>query len=44
MFAYGQGSEVFDGVTVENTQIPKTIAKLWGVEDFGDPATQPALP
>lgn len=44
VFAYGQGSEVFDGITVENTQISKTIAKMWGVTDFGDPATAPALP
>ena len=43
VFAYGQGSELFNGVTVENTQIPKTIAKMWGIEDFGDPATAPAL-
>lgn len=43
IFVHGQGSELFAGVTVENTQIPKTIAKMWGVEDFGDPATDPAL-
>lgn len=43
VFAYGQGSEVFNGVTVENTQIAKTFAKMWGIEDFGDPATPPAL-
>lgn len=39
VFTYGEGSELFASVTVENTQIPKTIAKMWGVEDFGDPAT-----
>lgn len=43
VFAFGEGSAVFDGVTVENTQIPKTIAKLWGVTDFGDPAGDSAL-
>ena len=43
VFAYGEGSELFAGETVENTQIPKTVAKMWGVEDFGDPATDPAL-
>lgn len=43
VFVHGQGSGLFEGVTVENTQIPKTIAKMWGVEDFGDPATEPAL-
>ena len=43
VFVWGQGSELFEGQTVENIQIPKTIAKLWGIADFGDPATQPAL-
>lgn len=43
VFAYGQGSQVFHGQTVENTQIPKTIAKMWGVTDFGDPNALPAL-
>ena len=31
IFAYGVGAEVFDGVTVENIQIPKTIAAMWGI-------------
>ena len=35
VFAYGAGAEVFDGVTVENIQIPKTIAAMWGVELIG---------
>ena len=35
VFAYGKGAEVFGGVTVENIQIPKTIAKMWGVELTG---------
>jgi len=30
VFAYGQGAEVFHGQTVENVQIPKTLAKLMG--------------
>lgn len=30
VYAYGVGAEVFDGVTVENVQIPKTIVSLWG--------------
>ena len=34
-FAYGVGAEVFDGVTIENIQIPKTIAAMWGVEIEG---------
>lgn len=43
VFVHGQGSELFQGVAVENTQIAKTFAYMWGVEDFGDPATAPAL-
>ena len=43
VFAHGQGSALFDGRTVENVQIPKTIAKLWGVDEFGDPGLDPAL-
>ena len=35
VFAYGVGAEVFDGVTIENIQIPKTIAAMWGVEIEG---------
>jgi len=36
VFAYGHGSERFDGITVENIQIPQTIASFWDVTDFGD--------
>ena len=36
IFAYGVGAEIFNEVTIENVQIPKTIAKFWGKEDFGD--------
>ena len=43
IFAYGVGAEVFNGVTVENTQIAKTIAAFMGADSFGDPATAPAL-
>ncbi len=44
LFAWGMGAEIFDGQTVENVQIPKTIAKMWGVADFGDPTSPfPAL-
>ena len=39
MFAYGEGAEYFDGIVIENVQIPMTIAKMWGVEDFGDPSS-----
>lgn len=30
VYAYGVGAEVFDGQEIENVQIPKTIAKMWG--------------
>lgn len=30
VFAYGMGSELFDGIVMENIQIPKTIAAFWG--------------
>ncbi len=30
VFAYGQGTEVFHNATVENVQIPKTLAKMFG--------------
>ena len=43
VFAYGVGAEGFDGVTVNNVQIPKTIAKLMGESNFGDPDLEPAL-
>jgi alkaline phosphatase len=35
VFAYGKGAEYFGGTTVENTDIPKRIAALMGVDDFG---------
>ncbi len=44
VFAFGVGSEVFHDVTVENIQIPKTIAKMWGAELPGyEDAKYPAL-
>ena len=36
VFAYGYSAELFDGQTVENIQIPMTIASFMGVYDFGD--------
>ena len=36
VFAYGDGAELFDEQTVENIQIPMTIASFMGVYDFGD--------
>lgn len=35
-FAYGIGGELFHHKTIENIQIPQTIASFWGVDDFGD--------
>ena len=35
IFAYGQGAEVFRNFKKNNTSIPKEIAKLWGVKNFG---------
>ena len=36
VFAYGHMSECFDDNTYENVQIPKTLAKFLGDDDFGD--------
>lgn len=36
IFAYGDGSELFNGQTIENIQIPQTIASFMGVYNFGD--------
>lgn len=36
IFGYGQGAEVFQDYNEENNEVPKVIAALWGVEDFGD--------
>ena len=36
VFTYGWNAEVFDGRVMENTQIPKTIAHMMGVTNFGD--------
>ena len=36
VFAYGDGGELFDGVTVENIQIAHTLASFLGEYDFGD--------
>ena len=44
VFAYGAHAEVFDGTTIENVQIAKTIAAMFGVEIEGtDPENYPAL-
>lgn len=36
IYGYGQGAEVFQGYNEENIEVPKVIAALWGVDDFGD--------
>ena len=36
VFAYGAGAEVFKDFDDENTQIPKNIAAMWGVTEFGE--------
>lgn len=44
IFAYGAHSEIFDGKTIENVQIPKTVAAMFGIEIEGtDPEQYPAL-
>lgn len=36
IYGYGQGAEVFQDFAEENIEIPKIIAALWGVDNFGD--------
>ena len=44
LFAYGAYADVFNGETIENVQIPKTIGALFGIEIEGtEPETYPAL-
>ena len=43
VFAYGDGAELFGGKTIENIQIPQTIASFMGVSDFGDQSTYQSL-
>ncbi len=43
IFAYGQGAELFDGVTIENIQIAHTFATLMGDENFGDQSVYQSL-
>ena len=35
IFGYGQGAEAFRNCWVQNNEIPKVIAELWGVPNFG---------
>ncbi|MBQ8413844.1 MAG: alkaline phosphatase [Clostridia bacterium] len=39
IFAYGAGSELFNGQKIENIQIAHTIAHFMGVDNFGDQST-----
>lgn len=44
VFVYGKGGEVFDGKTIENIQIPKTLSAFWGETIIGyDNTRYPAL-
>ena len=36
VFAYGVGTEMFNGQQMKNIEIPKFIASCWGVENFGN--------
>lgn len=36
IYAIGEGTEIFNGVETDNTEIPKFIAKIFGAENFGD--------
>lgn len=35
IFGYGQGAEVFQNYDEQNNEVPKVIAALWGISDFG---------
>lgn len=37
LFAFGQGGKLFNDREIENVQIPKTLAHMWGVDNFGNP-------
>ena len=43
VFVHGYGMDIFDDKTIENVQIPKTIAAFMGVDDFGDQTAYPSL-
>ena len=36
IYAYGQGAEAFDNYNDENSEVPKVIAALWGIDNFGE--------
>ena len=35
IFGYGKGAEIFQNCQMENNQVAKIIANMWGIEDFG---------
>lgn len=35
IFAYGQGADIFANYYEENNEVPKKIAAMWGVDNFG---------
>lgn len=43
VFAYGKDAKVFNDKLIDNVQIPKTIASIFGTDDFGDPIRKPSL-
>ena len=43
IFAYGQGADLFGGVTIENIQIAHTIASFMGEDNFGDQSQYKSL-
>ncbi len=43
VFAYGDGSELFNDTVIENIQIPQTIAAFMGKDDFGDQSEYKSL-
>jgi len=43
VFAFGDGSMLFDAKIIENVQIPQTIASFMGVNNFGDQTNFKAL-
>lgn len=38
IFAIGDGTEIFAGEAKDNTRVPNFIAKIYGDDNFGDPA------
>lgn len=43
VFAYGDGSDLFNDTVIENIQIPQTVAAFMGKDDFGDQSEYKSL-